>query len=74
MTDLSKMSLEDMEKEGILDKQIPISSSNIKNVDTNASILSALPTVMKIGLSILLLILIFGIINIPLYFYWFIFN
>ncbi len=73
MTDLKKMSLKEMEEKGLIDQQLPIDPTRIKSM-SNATIIGALPVKMKTLIAGAIGLLMFGIINVPIYVWYFFFK
>ena len=70
MTDLSKMTLKEAEDKGLIEK-VNVDPKRLKEMGAKASMLGSIPVSIKILISLLALILIFGVINIPIWVWYF---
>lgn len=71
MVDFTKMTLEEMEEKGLIDLKVPINTPKIPRSKNKNSIIGNLSNGIKALLLVVLLLLLFGIFNIPVYIWYF---
>ncbi len=71
MVDFKQMSLDEMQKKGLIDFQTKIDPSKLSKPNNSGSIMGNLSPAVKGILLALVLLLLFGLYNVPVYIWYF---